>query len=67
MKTINLTPTWENLWNLCRDGEFPGVYKELLKPCKLADLINETLDKGGKITITRDENGEMIFDDGLEE
>lgn len=64
---INLTPSWETLHRMCRDGEFPAVYDELLKPCKLLDEINEILDKGGKITIYKAEDGTVMMDDTLEE
>lgn len=65
--TIDITPTWAALHRMCRDGQFSRVYEELLKPCKLLDEINDALNKGGKITIYKDENGEFIMDDGLED
>lgn len=64
--TINIMPSWVNLHRMCRNGEFPGVYEELLKPCKLLDDINQILDKGGKITIYKSEDGTIMMDDGLE-
>lgn len=62
MDTINLMPTWESLWKMCRYGEFPKVYEELLKPCKLADTINEELEKGKSVKITKGKNGEILLE-----
>lgn len=65
--TINLAPSWVDLHRLCKFGDYPSVYEELLKPCKLLDDINLILDKGGKITIYKSEDGTIMMDDGLED
>lgn len=68
MDTINLMPTWEQLWQICKDGEFPKVYEELLKPCQLADKINKSLEDGATVVkIYKGGHGSLMYEDGLEE
>lgn len=61
-KTINLVPTWESLHALCKDGEFPKIYEELLKPCLMVDTINKMLEEGGIVKISKDENGQVYIE-----
>ena len=65
-ETINVMPSWVNLHRICRDGEFPLIYEELLKPCEILDEINQVLDKGGKVTIYKSEDGTVMMDDDLD-
>lgn len=66
--TIDLTPSWESLHRICKDGEFPGVYKELLKPCLLADEINKLIKDNSVsfIKIYAGEDGELLIE-GIKE
>ena len=36
------------------------------KPCEILDEINQVLDKGGKVTIYKSEDGTVMMDDDLD-